>query len=278
MVKYVLCRPGGGLNDCLKRIEVCHEYCKKYKRILLVDTNYDIYINEPFCKYFGFNKTNVVSTNDAIHKIIADPTKTVYPKNLQGQLLSYKRIYSKNIRGYQTDDGTPLNVLPDDQTCDIILYHTCGGGIPKLLMNKITINKDHCEIILQKYKLVPKPYISIHIRNTDYKLDYKTFYEANKNAINGKNVFLATDSIEARDYFKSKKNDIINFAQLDKDNKPLHSQSIKFPLVEALVDLIILGLGNHFILPPVQYGFTKLAYYLYNNKHVIHQITHGMLK
>ena len=37
-MKYVLCRPIGGLIDSFMEIQKCYIYCLKYNRILLIDT------------------------------------------------------------------------------------------------------------------------------------------------------------------------------------------------------------------------------------------------
>ena len=39
-MKYLLCRPRGGLNDTLNQIELCWRYSEIYNRILIIDTEY----------------------------------------------------------------------------------------------------------------------------------------------------------------------------------------------------------------------------------------------
>lgn len=39
-MRYLLCRPRGGINDTLNQIELCWRYARSYNRILVVDTEY----------------------------------------------------------------------------------------------------------------------------------------------------------------------------------------------------------------------------------------------
>jgi hypothetical protein len=84
------------------------------------------------------------------------------------------------------------------------------------------------------------------------------------------NIFLATDSIDALNYFKSLNLNIYNFTELSDKNIAYHYSKNKDKLLNTISDLVLLGLGNDFILPKVFTGYyTTLAYFLYQNKEVL---------
>ena len=51
-MKYVLCRPEGGLNDMFVQISRCYEYCINNGRTLLVDTVNNDSFKDNFSFYF----------------------------------------------------------------------------------------------------------------------------------------------------------------------------------------------------------------------------------
>lgn len=59
--------------------------------------------------------------------------------------------------------------------------------------------KDYCKL---KYFQMPKNYISIQVRNTDLKCDYKSILKNHYNLLKTNNVYLATDSLEVLNYFR----------------------------------------------------------------------------
>ena len=85
---------------------------------------------------------------------------------------------------------------------DLLLYNTGGGGnISNDLLRLLTINDWIVKEFAKRYNTITKPYTSIHVRNTDYKTDYVSFYNKNKERIDKADIFLATDSKDALDYF-----------------------------------------------------------------------------
>ena len=94
----------------------------------------------------------------------------------------------------------------------IIIYSTFGSGDGYPIFKRIKI-KDHllkyCE---EKLAIMPRPYLAIQVRNTDYKCDYIDYYEKNKTIIHSyKAIYLATDDKEVLKFFVEKKLYIYNF-------------------------------------------------------------------
>ena len=113
--------------------------------------------------------------------------------------------------------------------------------------------------------MLPKDYISVHVRNTDYKSDYKSFYQINKKNFENKNIFFATDDFEALEFFQncSKKDNfkLFHFANIPKikchamhiNNKNLKPKEI---LHDCIADFFLLCLGSLYYYSCDKSGFS----------------------
>lgn len=296
-MKYVLCRPKCGLNDALVRIMRCYNYCEATQRTLLLDTTYNSdFFNSSFDLYFTFTekakaRVNVITNYDTIVALIQNNNFTIYPKIPKDELFNYTISYHSDVEYGFYIDGYNMQafaILDPSRTYDedIVLYNTGGGGnLSKDLLPLLTMNDWIVKEFAKRYNTISKPYTSIHVRNTDYKTDYVSVYNKNKERIDKADIFLATDSKEALDYFS--KLDITLFTyikSLNSNNTPIHctlapNDTNRQVIVDTLCDLVMLGLGNDFILTDeydkLQSGFTKLAYFLFQNKHVVYSLIGG---
>ncbi len=277
MKKYLLCRPMGGFNDCLNRIYYCLNYCKKFNRILMIDMKYNNGYSINFSDYFFIDDTNIIYDSIVIQKIITENKSTIYPNEITN-LYNYKLGYDNNwfylLEDKKIYTEINLNIEYDE---DIVLYNNCGGGTQSLEIFKIIkLKRFIIDEFFNRYNQIPKPYVSIHIRNTDYKLDYDNFYKTNYDKFINKNIFLASDSKIVLDYFNNSNIAYYNFTTLSEKNQPIHSKYTNndknIVFIDTICDLLLLALGETFILPVKYYGYTNLAYNLFNNKHLVHNL------
>jgi len=250
----------------------------------MIDTQYNSFFEMSFDIFFTFidNNVNIVYNSDEIRKIIESNDYSVYPNDLKNVLYEYNAEWS-NQNGnfgiyYNNINNISLNLnFNVDYIEDLIVHNSCGGGYDAdKFLSLLKINDWLVDIINQRFNLIEKPYISIHIRNTDYKTDYKTFYNNNIEEINGSNIFLATDSKETLDYFKiMKQNDkLFTFIEcLNNYNGPIHSPWVKNDkkqaMIDTICDLILLALSDKLLHTPTFHGFTYLAIKLHENKKII---------
>jgi hypothetical protein len=101
-MKYLLCRPRGGLNDTLVQIYDCYKYCEKYNRCLLIDTTYSSFMKSSFSDYFTFTNNigiNIIYNTNEIYLLINNVNFTIYPHFLNDKLFDYKikRIQYKMV-------------------------------------------------------------------------------------------------------------------------------------------------------------------------------------
>jgi len=269
MQKYILCRPLGGLNDSLCQIKSCYDYSKKTNRILLIDTLY-AQLNISFHELFTFiDDINIIYNSYEIKTLIINITTTnnctIYPTEIT------------NL--YSNQQWSSIN-FTEEYKEDIILHCYWGSGQGINTLKLLQLNDNIIQYIIQKYVFILKPYISIHIRNTDYKTNYQELYEENSEIINNNNLFLATDSREVLNYFQENKlkkninnNNLYSFITcLNNANDPIHTSYNITVLQDTICDLLLLSLSEKLIYPNKYQGFTSLAISLFNNKQVIYQL------
>lgn len=278
MSKYVLCRPLGGFNDVLCQINYCYNYCIKYNRILLIDTSFNYYHNSfdsscSFDKYFTFKKKiriKIIYNNDIVKQIISNKELSIYPKNIN-DIFFYNITYNDDI--WFNLDGIPLfaNKLIDYDE-DIIVHHTFGGGRESTqLVNLISLNKSIICEYKKIYLQINKPYLGIHIRNTDMKSNYIDFLNNNyEKILSYDNILLATDSETVYKYFIElfKNKCIYNFSKFLPNDKPLHTCSTNKidSFQNTLIDLLLLINSTELLISNELSGFSKLVKYIHFNK------------
>jgi len=308
-MKYLLFRPNSGFNDNLNTIYTCLEYCKKYNRVLLLDTfHYFSLYKIEFHKLFTFDeeyKDIVITEKTKIEEILKDQNLSLYPSFLKENILdcSYQTYWNNNsfiltthteTLAWEWSDGQNFikypdgNILPyfsdldriynqQDLDEDIILFPLSGGGSKShILMNHLTLTDNFIEKIMFRYNKIPKPYTSIHVRNTDMISDYKDFYQENKDMFDNKNIFLATDSSCALDFFMGlgTEHKIFHNTYPLMNNLPYHTynQDMEQKILNTIIDLFVLALGDEFLRVNKNSGFTTLAHYLYSNKNLLNNV------
>lgn len=126
-----------------------------------------------------------------------------------------------------------------------------------------------------KIDSLPKPYISIQVRNTDYKCDYQSLYENNKLFIHKQNaIYIATDDKDVLEWFKSKGLPVYNYTTYPSNKaKSLHhsnvSSDVKF--IDMLTDFCIISLSDN-LLSESKGGFIDLCRGLQKNNKIIKKL------
>jgi hypothetical protein len=132
-----------------------------------------------------------------------------------------------------------------------------------------------------RYNLIPKPYISVHVRHTDISANIEDFLNKNKELIKNKNIFLASDNVSIINLFKERYDNVYTFSYLVEVNQyGLHhvKRTTKDQInynIDTIVDLLLLSNGDEYIYSCGS-GFSKLAEYMFENKH-INNISHERL-
>jgi len=246
---YLYLAPQGGFNDILARIQQEIEYCKKNNRILLVDTTKGCY-NINFSDFFYFMNIpiKIITDIDVIRKIIADNTLTIYQKDITDRNLDNWTFNFICDGGLFRLNNTVLKLPTNPCSDDIIVYSRCGGGDPISLFRNLYFKQNIIDHVKHEFNKLPNKYLCIQIRNTDYKCDYKSLYESNKQLIHSyETIYIATDDKVSIDYFRSKNLNIINFTEFPIiSGRSLHYSDIsaETKIKNLICDIYIIAMAD----------------------------------
>ena len=300
--KIVLCRLRGGLNDMLGQIEKCYRYCRKYKRKLFIDGSLSGFLDD-FANYFiprdaimSFEKIDFLT-----------PPFDVFPKCLSNDLYNYKEGYDRNICLYTAKDGIPITFdFEKDYDEQILIHHQAGGGfIGILTLARLGLKEDiklHIRSIIEDLKKQAGnngKYYAIHVRSTDARTDYKSYFNDIKNKLD-KTTFLCTDDYECQQYAKmffgervKPVTDIPDLSSCPKKTLHYNQYIDRYKTnVGALTDLFILAcseklynsplIGGYwagdtgfYVYPGILSGYFVLAKCLHENKRIINNLLYG---
>jgi len=278
MAKYIYLQPrASGLNDILCRINNALQYCERYNRIVLLDTKLSCYkIN--FADYFEFSN-NIIIDSNIIKKI--SKNRSIYPNVLNNKMddiiegtIKYERKLPQQPHDWIYENEV-LNIPDQNPTEDIIINIESRDNVNtsfpifKDLIIKPNV-KQYCH---NNYQKLPKPYLSIHIRNTDYKCDYKKLYNENKELIHQyKSIYIATDDKSSLEIFKEQGLTIYNFTTFpDIISENLHySEDISgdIKIKDLMSDLYLMSMSDK-LLSNSKGGFINLVKECFNNKDLI---------
>ncbi|MDR1460678.1 MAG: discoidin domain-containing protein [Campylobacteraceae bacterium] len=288
--KIVFCRPRGGLNDMLVQMQKCRKYALAYDRELYIDgsrggfldsfSNYFIVPNGVYFEGFDFDKYDF----------------SCYPSCLENDIINYKTTWliEKRYHAHIVTNESITFDFSKPYEEDILVYDQGGGGFGADAFEWLRLNekvRTHIIDILEKLG----EYDAIHVRNTDYKTDYKTFFEDIKDKL-GNKIVLCTDDLQCQLYAKSFFGDkLCIVTELpNTQGKKLHSNrnlDRYSTNINTLTDLFILASGKSLyfstILPDSNYphtfsgtsisGFSKLAKALHEKQDLVKNVLHGEL-
>jgi len=273
---YVYLEPQGGLNDVMVLITIVLDYCNKYNRILLINgLKSDYGIN--FSDYFEFSSNNIICDINEVTKICNNMSSSVYPeilKNRMSEILNGKCFFSFSLPEYTcVYNGVQLGLPEMHREEKIIVYARCGYADDGYKMfkqlNVFTNIKNVCK---RRYNLLKKPYLSIQVRNTDYKCDFENLYYSNKDLIHSyKDIYLATDDRKVIDFFRSKGLPIQNFTTFPHGNYyNLHYSGISShtKIVDLFCDIYIIAMSEQLLSNSVG-GFINLVRNCNKNSHEV---------
>jgi hypothetical protein len=280
MTKYIICKPAGGMIDILSLISMCLKYAIKFNRILIIDTRKSLHFNDNFNKYFLYNNKNILDMNIDIDTVyISIKNQSLYPN---GSIIDY--INFNPFIHRSTNKTIDFNI---DYKVDIILYSDNRINLDRDIIHifqNFIINPIIVSIFRERFNLLPKNYISIHIRNTDYKSNINEFITEYYNKLKDKPIFLASDDINVIKIFKDKFN-IYSFTELKElnNNRALHfivrdkEEHEKFN-IDTVVDFLLLASSKEYYFSCAKSGYSNCAKILFNNKNIINNYLPPILR
>ena len=275
--KYVICIPQGGLCDMIARIYECLEYCKKHKRILIVDTRFSTHMKNSIFHYFKIDSP-ILFRGDLDKQYASFKGKSFFSL--------FKTVECSHERGIGSINKKTNTMcfldLEKSYSEDVLYYRNDGRG-PYYIISFLKICRLTPlvkKVFLQRQKQLPEKYISVHIRNTDYKSDVDNFIKENKKIFDSNSIFLASDDYETIQKFKSLYGKrVFSFSKIKKIPKTKKGRglhAIKHTMqeshqltVDAIVDLLLLAGGTHLYFSSKKSGYSEVADLLHKDYSVV---------
>ena len=284
--KYLLLIPQAGFTDKMEQIWLGYKYCKKYGRILIIDTRFTIQLNDDIRKYIIFND-DIIFMGDIDQLIDSLKDESFYPIKIGLEDLRNVNEFSDTSNGYDYKNTNMTINLEKDYDETVIVHSMCGTNnnnntpILNIFQNiNLKISNNILNILHQRYGSIPYEYISVHVRNTDYSSNVEDFIKENENNFKDKNIFLATDSFQTLTTFKNKfGSKIYSFSDLleNKDNnKPLHNlqkKNTELFITDIICDMLLLSYGIKYYYSLEISGFSRTVEELAKNIDIINKIT-----
>lgn len=262
----VLCRPCAGLFDILCQIDRVCQYAERTGRIAIIDTNYHCsrFFRDDFSRYFVSRQPNLI-LSPARHAALFDAC-AVYPEGVIGRVNSYIADFDMQDGYVEAQSRQRLTFDFDTVYAQPLLLHHAGGRSPGALaaLARLRLHDRVADVLIERLQAIGQPYSAIHIRDTDYRANYRSTIGQLTQALSGP-LFVASDNRAAVELVRSiyRNGEVFSFANLpEAPGKPIHidadRQEDQFPdNRDAIVDLVMLALSRnlfYFSLLPNPFG------------------------
>jgi hypothetical protein len=283
--KFVLCVPHGGLNDSLCQIELCWQYCEKNGRKLIIDLSNSGFMVGNFFDYFSL--INEVKDVDVMSSHIVKYLNSMrcYPHEFKGKIHRISFLWNKESHMfYDLHTGRALTFDFSKKYYESVLIHEqCGGGsLSYNFFDRIEFNLQLKSIIKNRLEILPSNYISIHVRNTDYRTEYEYHLKSLIGELDGENILICSDDASVFGFVRSNflRSNIFTLSEpMIFHNKPIHVKSNydndttrRTATVNAFIDLMGMAFSKKLYtfksVAGNRSGYSRLAQYLNENKNI----------
>ena len=241
-----------------------------------------------FSEYFSLKPTDLeVETCPSAQLISQLELLTCAPQEIRGRLRQYQCRWSPEMRALvDADSGCRLSFdFSASYSEDLLVHHQAGGGSSEALalLKKLTFNTELAKECRETLQLLGNDYDAIHVRNSDYKTDWKPFIERVADELASDSVLVCSDDRTVILFcirFFADKRVLITTIPPDTGGKALHThESIMSPeerrsvIRDGLIDLIALANGKSLryqnTINGHPSGYSELAKHLHNDKSVV---------
>jgi len=199
--RYLLCRPRGGLNDTLSRIQICWRYAERTGRHLVIDASRSV-LHGAFGDFFTLTPSvgNVTVNPDSEMLSWLDGLDC-RPAVLAGRLTSYDVRFVRGIGFTDAESSVPTrfatrSVGPDtpDFPEPLLVYDDSGGGKASFrLLHKVRFADSLASEFQALLREIGTDYMAVHVRNTDYQTDYRRLFARIRRRVRGRKVLVCSD-------------------------------------------------------------------------------------
>ena len=273
----------------LCQIDLCCEYAEKYGRTVIVDTAFPNAwtFKDAFSNYFVSKQRGLRLVHQP--ELIQKANGSIAPNFISERIETYYTGFNSKIANLvDSISGLPLTFdFNRDHPETILLHNQCGGGTRSLhALARLRIHDLLVDILCLRLKEIGGRYSAFHIRNTDYKTDFREFVRSESKKIVGP-IFVATDSFDTLVECKNiiGKERVYSFADLPVgSNEPLQFSSDNIAIInrDSIIDLCMLAISKKLFVKkiirsenlraPEYSGFSTLAVNLHASKSHIRRL------
>lgn len=253
--RYLLCRPQGGFNDILCVIERCWRYAERFNRILVIDARRSG-LRDDFSRYFSMRPPHQAELQ--LTATLAEILNSIdcYPSIVSRRINRYRGIYDDGRNSYvEVHSRIDLGFdFERDYSEPCLLYQQArGGNVGIDALARLSLNADLAATIGMRLAELGKGYCAVHVRNTDYRTDYRAYFTSIKAKVDDKRLLICSDDAEcirfARVFFDG--SEVLTITNTpDLQGRPLHLHAVQAgyataPLnVAMLTDLFALAMAD----------------------------------
>lgn len=273
-MKYLLCRPLGGLNDSLCQIERGRRMARLSGRKLIVQTETGSPgLNHRFGQAFESVFTivgNLSGENLSFQQSLK--SAQIHPNDFEFLARTPNLSLQEHTRGQKV--SRPLKWQELWHRSQILVHEAFGGGLSSAsLLPRVLLSKHIEEALQLALTQIPIDSVAIHFRSSDYQTDELLLFEAIKRA-GARPVLLASDSglilEKVRAQFQGM--EIISVPEklstIWETVKPVERALIELFAISGCKDFIPLRIGQGRPDLPAFSGYTRLAKHIWAVTHV----------
>ena len=274
--KFIICKPRGGFCDMVSFITTALTYCEKFNRLLVIDTSKSLHFKDGFFKYFKTSNPNV------------------YKGNLN---MLYNSLNGKSIANTTTEtcesfepfrnSVPPINLSKNYNESIILLGCKVTTYITNILyfFKNFSITPIVSNVLKQRLYVMPKNYISVHVRNTDYRSNPNKIIKKRNKEFRNNPLFIASDDINTIQKFKLLFPNVYSFSNIHNSNDKCHGRkrggihfinrtAKKHELfnIDTLADFLIMSNSKKYYYTCHKSRFSRCANDLYKQKKIIRRI------
>ena len=273
-MKFLLCRPLGGLNDVLCQIQRSRRMARTSGRQLIVQTETGSPgLNHRFGEEFEsvFTISHGLSFQNAIFQRCLKSTQ-IFPEEFAFLATAPRSSLQERTEGNQIIRR--LKYLELRKGAPILVHEGYGGGLSSAsLLPQLKFSRRIEDALQMAYAQIPLDSVAIHFRSSDYQTDELLLFEAIRRA-GHRPVLLASDSDliqkKIRSYFHE--STMISVPEILSTIwhtlKPVERAVIELFAIAGCKEFIALRLGFGKSDLPAFSGFTRLAKHVWAVNHI----------
>lgn len=254
-----------GLNDLFVNIYRSYLYCQKVERTLLIDFSTTVYKCN-LHNILSFKQHNIICDTNKIYTILNKSNDKIFPDKKVRHLVGLNKstdwnneVVNIHLSGWGCEKNNPIHSDTLKKNPELVWFFIFSSIVLNTRLQK------HCK---KGFKVLPKKYSAIQIRNTDRQSNFSKIIHDNKNNLS-KTIYVATDDANCIASLKKYylEYNFVNLITFPDKYFTLHTCNLdgKTKLFDIFRDLYIISKSNNFYTNS-QGNFAKLCNFIFKNK------------